>query len=97
MFDEKGDAELLGVMAEAQRDDGSRWRVDCAAGRLCQLRMADVDAEDRFQWCVDNWEAVASRGRRGTEDQPPPGLDADELRVGTTRAASEAGAVLRLR
>ncbi|MCB1266298.1 MAG: DUF222 domain-containing protein, partial [Mycobacterium sp.] len=31
-----------------------------AAGRLCQLRMADVDAEERFQWCVDNWEAVAA-------------------------------------
>ena len=85
----------------ASRRDGrgaARRRVAVArrllaAGRLCQLRMADVDAEDRFQWCVDNWEAVASRGRRGTEDQPPPGLDADELRVELLEAASEAGAV----
>ena len=61
MFDEKGDAELLGVMAEAQRDERvAVARRLLAAGRLCQLRMADVDAEDRFQWCVDNWEAVAA-------------------------------------
>ena len=31
-----------------------------AAGRLCQVRMADLDAEDRMQWCIDNWEAVAA-------------------------------------
>ena len=60
-FDTKGGAELLAVMAEAQRDERvAVARRLLAAGRLCQLRMADVDAEERFQWCVDNWEAVAA-------------------------------------
>jgi len=31
-----------------------------AAGRLCQLRMADRDRWDRLQWCIDHWEAVAA-------------------------------------
>ena len=31
-----------------------------AAGRLCQVRMADVEADDRTSWCIDNWEAVAA-------------------------------------
>ena len=31
-----------------------------AAGRLCLVRMADVEVEDRTQWCIDNWEAVAA-------------------------------------
>jgi hypothetical protein len=65
MFDteggKEGDAVLLAVMAEAQRDERvAVARRLLAAGRLCQLRMADVDAEERFQWCVDNWEAVAA-------------------------------------
>lgn len=60
-FDTKVGAELLAVMAEAQRDERvAVARRLLAAGRLCQLRMADVDAEERFQWCVDNWEAVAA-------------------------------------
>ena len=31
-----------------------------AAGRLCLVRMADVEVEDRTQWCIDHWEAVAA-------------------------------------
>ncbi|MEJ6535935.1 MAG: DUF222 domain-containing protein, partial [Mycobacterium sp.] len=46
---------------EAQRAErASVARRLLAAGRLCQVRMADRDALDRFQWCIDNWEAVAA-------------------------------------
>jgi hypothetical protein len=47
-----------------------------AAGRLCQLRMAEAGEVDRSQWCIDNWEAVAaevgaelgiSRGRASSQ------------------------------
>lgn len=59
MFD--CEAELLAEMADAQRAErmASARRL-LAAGRLCQLRMAEVHPEDRFNWCIDNWEAVAA-------------------------------------
>lgn len=60
MFDSAG-AGLLAEMAAAQRDERTAAaRRVLAAGRLCQLRMAEVHPEDRTQWCVDNWEAVAA-------------------------------------
>ena len=61
MFDGLDEVGLLARMSGAQRDE--RMAVACrllAAGRLCQRRMAEVAAEERFQWCVDNWEAVAA-------------------------------------
>ena len=77
MFEFSGQAELLSVMTAAQRDERMAVaRRLFAAGRLCQLRMADVHADDRFQWCIDNWEAVAaevgaelgiSRGRASSQ------------------------------
>ena len=48
-------------MSGAQRDERvAAARRILAAGRLCQLRLADVHPEDRTQWCIDNWEAVAA-------------------------------------
>ena len=61
MFDSLDEPALLAQMAEAQRSErASVARRLVAAGRLCLVRMADVEAEDRTQWCIDNWEAVAA-------------------------------------
>lgn len=61
MFDSYVGADLLAEMAAAQRAERvAVARRLLAAGRLCQLRMADIAEADRFQWCVDNWEAVAA-------------------------------------
>lgn len=61
MFESLGQADLLAEMAVAQRDERvAVARRLLAAGRLCQLRMADLEAADRMQWCIDNWEAAAA-------------------------------------
>ena len=58
---ESTEAGLLAEMAAAQRDERvATARRVLAAGRLCQLRLAEVHPEDRTQWCIDNWEAVAA-------------------------------------
>lgn len=77
MFDQPRERELLSAMKSAQRDERTATaRRLLAAGRLCQLRMAAVDTDERMQWCIDNWEAVAaevgaelgiSRGRASTQ------------------------------
>ena len=52
---------LLAEMSGAQRDERvAAARRVLAAGRLCQLRLAEAHPEDRTQWCIDNWEAVAA-------------------------------------
>ena len=61
MFDTLDESELLDVMRGAQR----RERVAIAerllaAGRLCQLRIRLSHTDNREQWCIDNWEAVAA-------------------------------------
>ncbi|MCV7347416.1 HNH endonuclease signature motif containing protein [Mycolicibacterium rhodesiae] len=61
MFEGRTDADLLEMMRRGQRNE----RVAIAerllaAGRLCQQRMQSVEAAERAQWCVDNWEAVAA-------------------------------------
>ena len=77
MFDSLDESAVLTGMAAAQCDE----RAACArrillAGRLVQLRTAGVDEDDRTQWCIDNWEAVAaevsaelgiSRGRASSQ------------------------------
>ncbi len=77
MFDTLDESELLDVMRGAQR----RERVAIAerllaAGRLCQLRIRLSHTDNREQWCIDNWEAVAaevgaelgiSRGRASSQ------------------------------
>ena len=51
MFESTSEPGLLAEMAVAQRDERvAMARRLLAAGRLCQLRMAEVDAEDRMQW-----------------------------------------------
>ncbi|SBS71889.1 conserved hypothetical protein [uncultured Mycobacterium sp.] len=77
MFEQLDDTDLLDTMRQGQRTErlGIADRV-LAAGRLCQRRMSQVDAAERAQWCIDNWEAVAaevaaelgvSRGRASNE------------------------------
>lgn len=61
MFEARTDADLLETMRRGQRNE----RVAIAerllaAGRLCQHRMRSVEAAERAQWCIDNWEAVAA-------------------------------------
>ncbi len=57
----ESDAVLLAEMADAQRAERvATARRLLAGGRLCQLRMAEVHPEDRTNWCIDNWEAVAA-------------------------------------
>ena len=77
MFEHCDGAGLLAEMAAAQREERvAVARRVLAAGRLCQVRMAEVDDADRLQWCIDNWEAVAaevgaelgiSRGRASSQ------------------------------
>ena len=77
MFEFVDEAGLLAEMAAGQcAERVAVGRRLLAAGRLCQVRMADVEDADRLQWCIDNWEAVAaevgaelgiSRGRASSE------------------------------
>ena len=77
MFAPLDDAAVLAEMAAAQRDERvATARRILLAGRLVQLRTAAVDEDDRTQWCIDNWEAVAaevgaelgiSRGRASSQ------------------------------
>lgn len=61
MFDNFSESALLSAMGAAQRAERvAVARRLLAAGRLCLLRMAAVDAGERAQWCIDNWEAVAA-------------------------------------
>ena len=61
MFESLDEVGLLDQMRAAQR----RERVAIAeklfaAGRLCQRRLGAADAEQRAQWCIDNWDAAAA-------------------------------------
>jgi len=61
VFESLDESGLLAEMAAAQR--GERVAIArrlLAAGRLCQRRMAEIADDDRAQWCIDNWEAVAA-------------------------------------
>ncbi|AKK26564.1 HNH endonuclease signature motif containing protein [Mycobacterium sp. EPa45] len=62
MFDgTETDAALLETMSQALRTERKAIAERLlAAGRLCLRRMNAVDAADRAQWCIDNWEAVAA-------------------------------------
>ena len=61
MFDSGEGAVLLAEMTDALRMERvSVARRLLAAGRLCQVRIADVEEGERTQWCIDNWEAVAA-------------------------------------
>ena len=61
MFEDLDDPSLLMEMSAAQRDERvAVARRLLAAGRLCQRRMAGITDDERAQWCIDNWEAVAA-------------------------------------
>jgi Domain of unknown function (DUF222) len=69
------EAGLVDAMREAARMESAvTARKFAAAAQLYQRRLAEQDAEDREQWCIDGWEQVAaevgaaqgiSRGRAG--------------------------------
>ena len=61
MFESLDEASLLAEMTAGRRAERAAVaRRLMAAGRLCLVRMADVEVEDRTQWCIDHWEAVAA-------------------------------------
>lgn len=61
MFDAVDEPALLAGMSAAQHAERvATARRILMAGRLCQLRMSGVQAAERLQWCIDNWEAVAA-------------------------------------
>ena len=61
MFDSCDEAALLAEMTAGRRAERAAVaRRLMAAGRLCLVRMAEVEVEDRTQWCIDHWEAVAA-------------------------------------
>jgi len=96
MFDSLGEPGLLAKMTSAQRDERAAVaRRLLAAGRLCQVRMADRDALDRLQWCIDNWEAVAAEVGAG-EHFPLPGAQRRSAGLGSAADfTGQAGGQLR--
>lgn len=61
MFDTLDEAGALAEMSAAQRAERSAVaRGLFAAGRLVQLRLSEVAQDQRLNWCIDNWEAVAA-------------------------------------
>ena len=61
MFDRLSESELLDLMRGAQcRERVAIAERLLAAGRLCQRRIRDSGTDNREQWCIDNWEAVAA-------------------------------------
>jgi 5-methylcytosine-specific restriction endonuclease McrA len=99
MFDGLAEPQLLAEMSAAQRAERiAVARRLFAAGRLCQRRMAAVAQDERAQWCIDNWEAVAAEvgaelgiSRRRASAQMNYGLELLERlpRLGAAFAAGE--------
>jgi Domain of unknown function (DUF222) len=55
------DARLVDAMRDAARlESAVTARKFAAAAQLYQRRLAEQDAEDREQWCIDRWEQVAA-------------------------------------
>jgi hypothetical protein len=55
-----GDAGLVDVMRDATRlESAAAARKFAAVAELYHRRLAEQDAEDREDWCVDGWEQVA--------------------------------------
>jgi Domain of unknown function (DUF222) len=54
-------AGLVDVMRDAARvESAAIARKLAAVAELYQRRLAEQDAEDREQWCIDGWEQVAA-------------------------------------
>src|SRR5271163_485033 len=55
------DAGLIEAMRDAARlESAITARKFAAAAELYQRRLAEQDADDREQWCIDGWEQVAA-------------------------------------
>jgi hypothetical protein len=55
------DAAMVDVMQQASRLEAAvTARKFAAAAELYHRRLAEQDAEDREQWCIDGWEQVAA-------------------------------------
>ena len=55
------DAGLVDTMRDAVRMESAvTARKFAAAAQLYQRRLAEQDAEEREQWCIDGWEQVAA-------------------------------------
>jgi hypothetical protein len=55
------DAGLVDLMRDAARlESAFTARKFAAAAQLYQRRLAEQDAEEREQWCIDGWEQVAA-------------------------------------
>jgi hypothetical protein len=60
MYEDLDAVGLLSAMQDDQRAERSATtRRLIAAGRLCRQRIAEM-GDDRDQWCIDGWEAVAA-------------------------------------
>jgi hypothetical protein len=63
------DAGLVDAMRDAARlESAVTARKFAAAAQLYQRRLAEQDAEDREQWCIDGWGAGGCRSGRRTGD-----------------------------
>ncbi|HTY27076.1 MAG TPA: HNH endonuclease signature motif containing protein [Mycobacterium sp.] len=100
MFESLDEAGLLETMRQAQHRE---WvaiaeRV-LAAGRLAERRITESGTDNRRQWCIDNWEAVAAEvgaelgvSRNRASSQMQTGLDLIE-RLPKLAAAFASGEV----
>jgi Domain of unknown function (DUF222) len=57
-FDNAGLVDAM--LAAARLESAVTARKFAAAAQLYQRRLAEQDAEDREQWCIDGWEQVAA-------------------------------------
>jgi hypothetical protein len=58
---DRDEAGLVDAMRDAARlESAATARKFAAVAELYQRRLAEQDAEDREQWCIDGWEQVAA-------------------------------------
>jgi hypothetical protein len=55
-----GDFFMTQPVIHSQQFIHKSARKFAAAAELYQRRLAEQDAEDREQWCIDGWEQVAA-------------------------------------
>jgi hypothetical protein len=98
VFESSGEDELPEAMRDAQRDERSAVaRRLFAVGHYAMRRLAEL-GDDRANWCVDDWEAVAaevgchlglSRGRASSQMREGTALIERLPRLGAALAAGE--------
>jgi hypothetical protein len=83
------DAGLVDVMRDAARvESAAVARKLAALAELYQRRLAEQDAEDREQWCIDGVGAGGRRSRSRTGDQPRTGGWPVAVRIGAVGTIS---------